>query len=389
MKNIFSLLGLAVAVVSGGFAAAQSFEYEVVRSPESPGFFMLRVLPGESLPDMLVDTVMVTDDDMPTFLTDTESFMGMKVFSIADIADIPEDSKTVGVGSEALRDMVDMYFAVTPETSQERVQVFLQKYTGDVHAKGIRVDFDDAVASDVYAWGTEYLTHRGAIFVGKYNLALPTEATVSGVTKAGEVSERAAIGLHIPSPMEDNLQYRLGDLWEEIDRLHRIKTKNMVEDTVEEKEQKVLENNISKENAIENNNQKKEEQIVIDKTENKEDIMSNWQEKLPWVLGGLGLLLLVWNVAYLFRKRREAVVWEERKAESAELEDVLDHWSELKVKADNAPENLETDPRLKQEYEGELFKIDEKPEYLLSKQERAEIQDLTRPIIRETEEFFN
>ena len=57
MKKLLALFVFTIA----GFqqSSAQNIAYEVIRTEEAPGYFALRVYPGEDLPALEVETVFV------------------------------------------------------------------------------------------------------------------------------------------------------------------------------------------------------------------------------------------------------------------------------------------------------------------------------------------
>jgi hypothetical protein len=215
MKRLFLLL--AFTVISLYQAAAQNIAYEVIRTPEAPGYFALRVYPGNDLPELQVETVFVENyrnkaersefKDLSTNLADA----GLQVLSSVKATALVENQnyRLVLLGGPKQ----SRWLQFSPPTSGgliEAFEMFSITKLGPVYLSNIKADFGGNV-QQVRPEQVPFLDQQSTYFVGQFDEPMKTRVSLTGETPDITVQADGVMDLSTYQPHEaDGL---LQNLW--------------------------------------------------------------------------------------------------------------------------------------------------------------------------------
>lgn len=218
-KWIFSLL--ALFLLSGSVASAQQFEFETVRTPEVPGFFLVTVFADPHARPIPTYDIFVQNFDeeearryepLLAILPD----VGIQNLSREEFEEIslPPDTRVTALGDPI--EGVERTFQVEAEddifaafeifSAQELPPIFLQ----DLEAT-FGGNISDVLVEKHYFTGEKPIT-----IVGKFERPMKTRMELSGVTAEGEVKLSAPVPLHDETYTQSPLANDLPEIWEEL-----------------------------------------------------------------------------------------------------------------------------------------------------------------------------
>ena len=214
MKRLFILLGL----ITTNTIFAQGLEFETYRTEESPGFFMVKIFPGPTTPQMTVQNIFVKNfknpDDEKDYL---ELFSIIREFG-GKIIDAPEDNRIMlrsGTRLIFLGKPNGKYLNFAAKDSDkvlEEFELFSERYLGPVFLENLTVKFGGNI-SDVYPQKVKFLSESGATFVGKFETPIKTRMEMKGISDFGEITATAPINL---KEIElGQIVGNLADIWED------------------------------------------------------------------------------------------------------------------------------------------------------------------------------
>ncbi len=289
MKNF--LLGFLVVFSLISPVTAQNFEFETIRTEESPGFFGIRIYPPENAFPMDVRDIFVKNfsareaqiyEDLILVLGE----FGAKIIETKEVVDFENNSnyRLIFLGKEKTGKL--NFQSNDEKTILEDFEQFAMENLGIIFFQDVKFDFGGNI-SEVYPekinfWGTDPV-----LLTGKFEKPMRTLTQVSGVSKEGEIVATSMIDLRefVYDPMARDLP----EIWEEMSA----------------------------------------------PTKNSKPLNPLWLSIFPWILGGVGGLLI-------FSMLTKAFVRNRRKNEAQEAS-VVQNMSESDFKdlEDNLPFEVE------------------------------------------------
>ena len=255
MKKItLTLLSVLFPVIS----LAQNFEFEVIRTEESPGFFAVRLFPPQGLSPIEIHDIFVQNitqhEGAYTELISTLQSWGLTVVEKEQIPEYIQDKNVrIIVLGKAIDGFLNFHIEDPQYVSQE-FEKFALEHLGPVFFQDIRFQFggniSEVIPTQITYWGGQEL-----LLVGKFEKPMRTYAEIIGVSSEGEVLASAILDLR--TFYNTPLAYELGDLWE---------------------------------------------QRLQGDTEENYDLF--WLSAFSWILGGGGFLLLAFVLLTQIKKKR-------------------------------------------------------------------------------------
>lgn len=182
----FLLLTVLCPLLAGNWAAAQNLSYEVIRTEQAPGYFALRVYPGDELPPLQVETVFVTN-----YTTKSEKAQyadliqairnsGAQVLKPHEAAGLVGDDRyrlvLIGGPSQDRWLQFNAENEVIPE-----FETFSQNKLGPVYLMNLHGEFGGNV-SQVRPKTIPYLNDTATYFVGEFERPIKTRVNLQGET---------------------------------------------------------------------------------------------------------------------------------------------------------------------------------------------------------------
>lgn len=182
------MLALALSFSSFSTIFAQNIAYEVIRTEEAPGYFALRVYPGNDLPELEVETVFVENfrhqRERKQFadLTQNLKDAGLQVLSSTEGAALVNDDnyRLVLLGGPKQ----SHWLQFTPPSNQtinEAFEMFSLTKLGPVYLSNIKANFGGNV-QQVRPDQVPFLDDKSTYFVGQFDKAMKTKVTITGET---------------------------------------------------------------------------------------------------------------------------------------------------------------------------------------------------------------
>ena len=186
MKRLTSLLLLILSALS--LTQAQNIGYEVIRTQESPGYFALRVYPGDQLPPLEVETVFVenftskAERKQYKLLSQAILNSGTQVISSTQAALLVDSPnyRLVLLGGPAQNRWLQ-FKANTNSDIIKKFEDFSQTKLGPVYLSGLKADFGGNI-EQVRPEEAPYLDESSVYFVGKFDRPIKTRVSLSGET---------------------------------------------------------------------------------------------------------------------------------------------------------------------------------------------------------------
>lgn len=203
-----------------GNLQAQNFEFETLRTPQSPGFFMVRIFPGEGNPTLPTDFVFVQgypDEERALYEKTFPLIQEIKgkiirpenIFSSAH----KDNSLIIWLG-EKNPDFLSLVLH-DPQTAEKDFEEFVQKNLIGIVMKNIKVDFGGNIES-VLPSKIPPIAQEPIFIVGKFVHPRKTQMTISGEIYGGWVEADEPLDLHDESLSDSVLATQIPDIWESL-----------------------------------------------------------------------------------------------------------------------------------------------------------------------------
>ncbi len=173
MQKIFTafIFFLNLLVISSTNAA--SIDYELIRTPENPGYFALRVFPGEDLKPRKVKNIFIKNFKNSAEEKVFENLVKkisekVTVLEKKDIGTYLKDQNTriIVLGGEPY----PRFFQFLPQNTKNieaEFKDFTKKFLGPVYLQNIEINFGKNI-SDVYPKKIPFLSQDSTFFIGKF-----------------------------------------------------------------------------------------------------------------------------------------------------------------------------------------------------------------------------
>jgi len=228
MKKIFLSFILSLSFLSFG-VKAESLEYELIRTPETPGFFAVRIFPGKDLKPRKIKNIFIKN-----FKTEEESkIFAPLVAKISEKAEVLEKEEIVKyLKNDNARIVVlggDIYprflqfIPENPDTLFKDFKDFSKNFLGPVYLQNIKVSFGKNI-SDVLPAYIPFLTEKSTFFIGKFE---SPEKTIMHLKASGEdytLETKDFLNLENFTPHVS--AEALPSLWEEIYKSYEPEVRN-------------------------------------------------------------------------------------------------------------------------------------------------------------------
>ncbi len=253
MKKI--LLGLFLTIMPFT-TMAQSLELELIRTEQVPGFFAVRIFPNKNLKQIDVEDIFVKNFEKEDSIIFSELIPILEELSGTVIEKnrlkeyLLPYNRIILLGGEK----IDNFIHFIPEDNQDVLTQF-DKFAEENLKQPILLDIQATFGgniSEVYPKKIPTMTDSPIFFVGKFKKPLKTKMEITALTNEGEIT--AITPLKLQNFEETEFSNSLPEIWEEI-----------YNSTLPSKKTKNITNNIF---------------ISI----------------FPWVLGSLGLILIIFAV---------------------------------------------------------------------------------------------
>jgi len=210
---LFMLLGLSSA-------HAQELEFEAIRTLETPGFFMVRVFPGENsiplpLQDVYVANYKKAEEAPYKELFSVVREMGGKVVPGDEIEkySASKHNRIIMLG-DPKGDFLNFHI-LNPKKTLEEFEEFARKNLGPVLLENVVAKFGGNV-SEVFPAKIEKVGFEPVFFVGKIERPMKTHMEISGVSSEGEIRAIAALHFEDDTTARGPLTKELPNIWEEL-----------------------------------------------------------------------------------------------------------------------------------------------------------------------------
>jgi hypothetical protein len=186
MKRL--IVALALSFSGLNTLSAQNIAYEVIRTEEAPGYFALRVYPGNDLPPLEVETVLVENFQNKSERTKFAGLIsnlkntGLKVLSAEAATELVDNDnyRLVLLGGPTQ----NRWLQFKPKESlnfNEQFEMFSLTKLGPVYLSNIQADFGGNV-SQVRPDQVPFLDQQSTYFVGQFDKPMKTRVSLSGET---------------------------------------------------------------------------------------------------------------------------------------------------------------------------------------------------------------
>ncbi len=209
-----------LALFGSNLSYAQELEFETIRTPETPGFFMVRVFPGANsipfpLQDVYVANYKAEEDASYKELFSVVREMGGKVVPGDEIAkySASKHNRIILLG-EPKGDFLNFHIQ-NPKKTLEEFEAFARKNLGPVLLENVIAKFGGNV-SEVFPAKIDHVGFDPVFFVGKIERPIKTHMEISGVSSEGEIRATAALNFEDDATARGPLAKELPNIWEEL-----------------------------------------------------------------------------------------------------------------------------------------------------------------------------
>ena len=218
MKKAFLLLLLSLLSIPGAFA--QNFEFETTRTPEVPGFFMVRIFPGVSNVPLPIQNIFVANykdseaeksEELLPFLRE----FGGKVIPADEVEkySVSQNNRLVFLG-KSKEGFVNFKVKKT-DTALEDFEVFATENLEPTLLQNVTAKFGGNI-SEVYPAQIESVGFGDVFFIGKFEKAMKTRMELQGISAEGEIKAIAPLHLQDDEFANGPLAKELPAIWEEL-----------------------------------------------------------------------------------------------------------------------------------------------------------------------------
>lgn len=216
MKNWFKVLLLSIIGLQT--VSAQSLELELLRTPEAPGFFTVRIFPDPSLQPIPLQNVFVKNYDQSRAEQYAELLpiiqeLGGKIIERDDLINHNNAYNRITLLG-GTRNPELLYFR-TQEGADilETFDRFSRANLGPVYLKNIKAEFGGNI-SDVLPAQFNFMGESPAFFVGKFKKEMKTRLQLTATSSEGEITAITPLDLTHYEPHEFGDQ--LPEIWEDL-----------------------------------------------------------------------------------------------------------------------------------------------------------------------------
>lgn len=221
MKNFLVVWGVFFGILLGiPTASSQSFEFETTRTPQTPGFFMIRIFPLEDNETIPVNPIFIKN------YSEEESIYYEQLFEFIQKIDgtiIPpedlkkytknRDNKIISLGQWHK----DYHSFVGPKNEQilEKFKEFYDQHINGIVLRNITVDFGGNI-SDVLPSRIPDVTTKPIVIVGKFKKDMKTLLNIKGEIFDSYIEADEPLHLEDTSLSQSLLAPQIPDLWNEL-----------------------------------------------------------------------------------------------------------------------------------------------------------------------------
>ena len=197
-------------------ASAESFQFETIRTQESPGFFAIRLFADENTTPLDIQNVFVTNfmdaesvlyDDLLLVINE----LGYQVISPEELGEYVHRANYRFVFLGEPSDIGGNFKILDMETAIEDFEKFSIENLGPVFFQNIVLTFGGNV-KDVYPKKIDFLSSEPILLVGKFESPMQTLAQISATSSVGEITASAVLDLR--EYYDDPLVGSLPDEWQ-------------------------------------------------------------------------------------------------------------------------------------------------------------------------------
>ncbi len=218
MKKAFLLFATNLIFISAAFA--QEFEFEVTRTPETPGFFMVRIFPGVNNAPLPIQNVFVQNypEKENSVYAELLPFLrefGGEITSSERIQNYTESQyNRITVLGESMGNFLN-FSAESAETVLEEFEKFAEKNLEPILLQNLTADFGGNV-SEVFPAKIENVAFDPVFFIGKFERPLKTRMEIRATSPEGEIRAVEALHLENDKLAQAPLASGLPRIWEEL-----------------------------------------------------------------------------------------------------------------------------------------------------------------------------
>ena len=192
------------------------FEYELWRTAESPGFFLLQVFPNQTLAPIVVENVIVQPENeaLSPELSATLSETGLKIISAPEARSRPRlgHERRIWIGEKEPPAAQDLSFlSLEPETAVAEWNHFMRWVLRPSWWKSVQL-VGGGNFREIRPNKNWFVDEEGTYFVGKYTQPRATRVELIAQTSAGERS--AVIFLDFLSASIPPATLDLAQIWQ-------------------------------------------------------------------------------------------------------------------------------------------------------------------------------
>ncbi|MBT3348755.1 hypothetical protein HN954_02210 [bacterium] len=202
-----------------GGAHAQGFEFETIRTPETPGFFLVEIFADRQSDPIPMHDVFVKNFSKKNATKYDELLIALPDFGaqviecdeLKNFENVP-DTRLVILGKK-----IDDFPTFEAENSADifaDFEIFAQENLPVIFLQNLEATFGGNV-SDIFVEKNELLGDGSVTIVGKFERPMKTRMELRGVTATGEITMVAPIPLHDEIFSIDPIAHELPQIWEE------------------------------------------------------------------------------------------------------------------------------------------------------------------------------
>jgi hypothetical protein len=218
MKKVFLFLLLSLLSIPCAFA--QSFEFETTRTPEVPGFFMVRIFPSVNNVPLPIQNVFVANykdadegkyEELLPFLRE----FGGKVIPADEVEkySVSKNNRLIFLG-EAEEGFLN-FEAQKSKKVLEEFETFAIENLEPTLLQNVTAKFGGNI-SEVYPAQIESVGFGDVFFIGKFEKEMKTRMEIQGISAEGEIKAIAPLHLHDAKFANGPLSKELPAIWEEL-----------------------------------------------------------------------------------------------------------------------------------------------------------------------------
>ena len=218
MKKI--LFFLFVGLVSVTPAFAQDFEFEMTRTAEVPGFFMVRIFPGLNNAPLPIQNIFVVNykkknadiyKDLLPFLRE----FGGKIIPGDEVDKYAQNknNRLIFLGEE--REGFAHFQSENKENILDEFEAFAEENLNPTVLENVTAKFGGNI-HEVFPAIIPSVGFDDVFFVGKFEKAMKTRMEIQGISAEGEIKAVAPLFLNDDTFTESPLAKEIPGIWEEM-----------------------------------------------------------------------------------------------------------------------------------------------------------------------------